>query len=306
MPKMSRTVVLTSLAVAVTAAAAVWGAQLAGPAPAGAPVPSAFAGPPVPPPPGAPLVRVAVAGDSGTADAVERRTATAIDTQEAAREYDGLLLLGDLIYDSGDPALVQAAVTGPFAAVLDGGTRLVPVLGNHDVMQGAQAQILADLGRDSSWYEQRIGPLRIIVLDSTRADDPAQGAWLERVLAVPVAPSDWPVVAMHHPAYSAGYHGEDADVQDLRARWAPLFARYRVPLVLSGHDHDYQRSTPQDGVTYVVSGAAAKLRPTGSRPFTAVSASTLHFVDLLVYGDRLELRAVDQSGRLVDAVTITR
>lgn len=50
----------------------------------------------------------------------------------------------------------------------------------------------------------------------------------------------------------------------------------------------------------------AKLRPTGSGPFTAVSASTRHFVDLLVYPDRLELRVVDQQGRLVDTATIAR
>lgn len=92
-----------------------------------------------------------------------------------------------------------------------------------------------------------------------------------------------------------------------RARPArPLGAAVRPPPVLAGHDHDYQRSLPQDGVTYVVSGAAAKLRPTGSQPFNAVSASTRHFVDLLVHPDRLELRAVDQQGRPVDAVTLTR
>jgi hypothetical protein len=79
-----------------------------------------------------------------------------------------------------------------------------------------------------------------------------------------------------------------------------------VPLVLAGHDHDYQRSTPQDGVTYVVSGAGAKVRPTGSRDSTAVSSSTLHYVDLLVYEERLVGRAIDQSGRLVDSFTIDR
>lgn len=272
----------------------------------GATLGSPVAGAATPPPPGIPAVRVAIAGDPGTADAAARRTAAAIDEQETAREFDALLLLGDLIYETGDPGLVGPAVTEPFAGVLDTGTQLVPLLGNHDVKQGAQQEILAALGRSRSWYEQRIGPLRLVVLDSTRADDPAQTAWLEAVLAAPSASAEWTVVAMHHPAFSAGYHGADADVLDLRSRWAPLFAHYRVPLVLAGHDHDYQRSLPQDGVTYVVSGAAAKLRPTGSQPFTAVSASTRHFVDLLVYPDRLELRAVNQDGRLVDTATINR
>ncbi|GAA2553868.1 metallophosphoesterase family protein [Pseudonocardia hydrocarbonoxydans] len=157
--------------------------------------------------------------------------------------------------------------------MLDGPTRLVPVLGNHDVVRGEQD---------------------------------AQTAWLDRALAVPDPPGAWTIVAMHHPAFSAGAHGTDADVLDLRARWAPIFARHRVPLVLAGQVHDHQRSRPQDGVTYVVSGAAAKLRPTESQPFTAVSTSTRHFLDLAVHPDRLELRAVDQDGRLVDTVTRTR
>jgi 3',5'-cyclic AMP phosphodiesterase CpdA len=229
-----------------------------------------------------------------------------MDGQEPAREFDALLLLGDLVYDRGEPALVDAAVTAPFAPVLDGPTLLVPVLGNHDVVQGEQAEILARLGRTGSWYEERVGPLRIVVLDSTRAEDPEQAAWLDNVLAAPDPPGGWTVVAMHHPAFSAGVHGTDAEVLDLRARWAPVFARHRVPLVLAGHDHDYQRSLPQDGVTYVVSGAAAKLRPTGSQSFTAVSSSTRHFVDLAVYADRLELRAIDQQGRLLDSTTLVR
>ena len=86
----------------------------------------------------------------------------------------------------------------------------------------------------------------------------------------------------------------------------PLFAQAGVRLALAGHDHDYQRSSPQQGVTYVVSGAAARLRDAGSRDFTVVSDATLHYLDLLVYDDRVVGRAIDQSGTLVDLFTLTR
>lgn len=253
-----------------------------------------------------PLVHLAAVGDTGTADEAERATAAAMDATETGREYDALLLLGDLIYEDGDPARIHDAVFTPFAGVLDGGTQLVPVLGNHDIRRGAQEEIMRALGRAETRYVQQIGPLRIVVLDSTQVDDPQQTAWLEQVLSEPVAADDWTVVAMHHPAYSAGEHGRDSDVLDLRARWAPVFARHRVPLVLAGHDHDYQRSLPQDGVTYVVAGAGAKLRETGSESFTAFSTSVHSFVDLLVFPDRLELRALDQQQQLVDSVLIPR
>jgi hypothetical protein len=179
----------------------------------------------------------------------------------------------------------------------------VPVLGNHDYNSGEQEQILTALGLQRSWYTTWIGPVRVIVLDSNRVKAPAQTSWLRQVLAAETPPGTWTLAAMHHPAYSAGSHGS---FELLRDRWSGLFAAAGIPLVLAGHDHDYQRSTPQDGVTYVVSGAGAKLRPTGREEFTAVSASTLHYLDLLVYADRIDGRAIDHSGRLLDSFTITR
>lgn len=86
----------------------------------------------------------------------------------------------------------------------------------------------------------------------------------------------------------------------------PIFEQYDVPLVFAGHDHDYQRSTPIGGVTYIVSGGAATLRPTGREDFTEVSTSTRHYVDLLAEDDRLTLRAIDQSGTLFDSAELTR
>jgi hypothetical protein len=46
------------------------------------------------------------------------------------------------------------------------------------------------------------------------------------------------------------------------------------------------------------------VRPTGRENFTAVSSSTLHFLDLLVYRDRIVGRAIDHSGELVDEFTL--
>lgn len=266
-------------------------------------LPSAVAGQVPPRITEAPVVRIAVAGDTGTGDAVARATAGRMVEQGGQHPYDALVLLGDLIYEDGDAALVEPMVSDPFAGVVDGGAELLPVLGNHDYHSGEQREILRELGRASAWYVERVGPVRIIVLDSNRVQDREQQRWLRATLAQPQPPGSWTVAAMHHPAYSAGYHGSDLAV---RGSWGPLFAAAGIPLVLAGHDHDYQRSTPQDGVTYVVSGAGAKLRAAGREDFTAVSTSTLHYLDLLVYPDRLVGRAIDQSGALVDTFTITR
>jgi predicted phosphodiesterase len=245
------------------------------------------------------LVRLAAAGDVGTGGRAEYATAAAADRLEATGEFDALVLLGDNVYPDGEPERVKAAVLDPFAGVLDGPTRLVAALGNHDVRTGDGVPQLRALGLPGRWYTQRIGPVELVVVDSTRAGDPEQLAWLERTLAAQQTP--WTIVAQHHPPYSAGYHGSHGPSRDALV---PLFERFDVDLVLAGHDHDYQRIHPQQGVHYVVSGGAATLRRTGRASFTATAASTYHFVEVSAYADRLELRAVNQAGRVFDKLSI--
>lgn len=264
------------------------------------------AGPPRTPTPAvstATVTRVAVAGDTGTGpgSAIEGTVKSMVD-QDRQRRYDGLVLLGDLVYPEGDADQARSRITEVFAPITDRGARLVPVLGNHDYMSDEQSAILIEVGRERTWYMDRVGIVRILVLDTEQVDNPAQTTWLRKTLASPTDAA-WTIVAMHKPAYSAGVHGSDEEIQQ---QWVPLFELYDVPLVLAGHDHDYQRSKPIGGVTYVVSGGAATLRPTGHEDFTEVSASTLHYVDLLVEHERLTLRAIDQSGMLFDSFELFR
>lgn len=244
-------------------------------------------------------VRLAVAGDVGTGGADEIRIAAAMDAMEAQSEYDALILLGDNVYPNGDPVKLPEVVFGPFDPVLDNGTQLLPVLGNHDVRDGHGDAQAAALGMPGRWYATRIGDVLIVSLDSTRPDDPDQLAWLESTLSESGA--TWAIATMHHPPYSGGMHGSSLDV---REAFTPLLEKYGVQLALAGHDHDYQRSKPINCVTYVVSGGAAKLRPANRADFTAVAWSTYHFLDLLVWPDRLEVRAINQDGAMFDSVTL--
>ena len=298
---MSRRLVLTVGTVVILVLVAALG--LLGPSLFAEGEPSTSAGRPVPAIDGRPDVRIAVAGDTGTGDSAQRATVRRIVADGRGDPHDALLLLGDLVYEDGDADLTDERVTDPFAPVTDAGAELLPVLGNHDYVSDEEDEIFAALGRPDPWYVEDVGSVRVVALDSNRVDDEDQTAWLRDTLAEPEPPDTWTIVAMHHPAYSAGEHGSDLAV---REAWSPLFAQYDVPLVLAGHDHDYQRSRPQDGVTYVVSGGGAKLRPTGHEEFTAVSASVLHYLDLLFYDDRMVGRAIDQAGHLVDSFTIAR
>jgi 3',5'-cyclic AMP phosphodiesterase CpdA len=247
----------------------------------------------------APEFHLVAAGDVGDGGGRIEATGAAAARIAAEEPYDALLLLGDQVYPHGDPARLPATVFGPFAAVLEGGAELLAILGNHDVMDGHGDDQLAELGVEGRWWSRTYGDVLVVGLDSTDLEAPGQLEFLESTLSATEA--TWRIVAIHHPPYSAGYQGSSIDV---RETLAPILARDGVQLVLSGHDHDYQRSVPIDGTTYVVSGAGSSTRRTGEDDFTAASWSWHHIVDIAVTGDVLTLRAVGQDGSVFDELVL--
>lgn len=248
-----------------------------------------------------PVLRVAAAGDVGTGGSRAERTARAIADLAQRAPFDVLWLLGDNVYPSGDPTLVEDRVLTPFKPVLDAGVDLLAILGNHDVARGQGQDILARLGMAGRWWSRSYADndVLLIGLDSTTPTDPDQLAWLSATLSQ--ARERWRVVALHHPPYSGGYQGSSLDV---RSVFGPLFEEHGVQLVLSGHEHDYQRMAPVNGVTYIVSGAAAETRRTGKLDVTVEAHSWHHFLDISVMADRIVVRAVNQDGRVFDEATI--
>lgn len=242
-----------------------------------------------------PPVHLAVVGDTGDSGTHVESTADTIDEIGRREPFDALLLLGDMIYPDGDPALLDMRVFEPFDGVLAEGTDLLAVLGNHDVSLEKGDEIMQRLGMPGRWWQRVIGDVTIIGLDSTRVDDPDQLAFLERSLEA--ADTTWTLVALHHPPYSSGYQGSSTEV---RRAFSPLFERHGVQLVLSGHDHDYQRSEMINGVTYVVSGAGSGRRLTGTESFTEVAYAFVHFLDIAAYDDRIVVRAVASNGQIAD------
>ena len=118
--------------------------------------------------------------------------------------------------------------------------------------------------------------VRIFALDSNYMDK-SQVDWLEKELAA--SGSDWKIAFFHHPLYSSGgTHGSDVK---LREQLEPLFLKYGVDVVFSGHEHFYERIKPQKGIYYFVSGGAGKLREgdVGKSDLTAKAFDTgYHFM----------------------------
>lgn len=247
-----------------------------------------------------PEVHIAAVGDGGDSGTRIDATGAAVAAVGEREPFDALLLLGDNVYPAGDPARLPDTVFGPFGATLDAGAELLAILGNHDVMDGHGDDQLAELGMPGRWWSWERDGVLLVGIDTNDLDQPGQLGFLDEALAA--SDATWKIVAAHHPPYSAGYQGSSVDV---REALAPILEEHGVQLVLSGHDHDYQRSVPIDGVTYVVSGGGAGTRRTGEEDFTAAAYSWHHFVEIAVAGDQLVLRAIGQDGSVFDEVVLT-
>lgn len=245
-------------------------------------------------------IRILALGDSGS----EGSDQLALAEQMATVPYELMLNTGDVAYSSGTFQQIEDYVFGVYKDLMRH-VPMVPVAGNHDYEtdNGAPFRKVFALPGDSDerWYSYDWGRVHFATLD-TEQDYAVQAEWLERDLAASKAP--WKLVYLHRPLYSSGSHGSDLK---LRAAIEPILERHGVQLLLAGHDHHYERTTPQKGVVHVVTGGGGRgTRETGVSSFSARSEAVIHFVYLDVGTDELVLHAIDGTGAEFDSVVIPR
>ena len=160
----------------------------------------------------------------------------------------------------------------------------------------------------AGWYSYDLGAWHIVVLNSNCSSVGGCGggspqlAWLKADLAA--HPTTCTLAYWHHALYSAGRHGDDAVTEPL---WQAL-AGAGADLVLQGHDHDYERVAPIDGIRSFVVGTGGRslyefLRPTTSR--TELRSNDSYGLLMLTLHDAsFDWRFVPAAGSsLVDAGT---
>lgn len=250
-------------------------------------------------------VRFLAVADTGSGDANQRAVGQQMAVVHQRRPVDLVLLGGDNIYPSGDLALVENTFRRPYAELLRAGVPFHAVLGNHDIRtaNGAPQLAYGPFGMKGRFYNLRRGPVEFFMLDTNgNADWQRQITWLRTVLAQSRAP--WKVVMGHHPIYSSGFYGNDPQ---LAAKLSSLMRRHGVQLYINGHDHNYERSKPINGITYlVVGGGGASLRPVIATDQTARAASVFSFAELTASPRELKLSAWDKNGQPIDQAVIAR
>jgi hypothetical protein len=140
---------------------------------------------------------------------------------------------------------------------------MLPVVGNHEYRYDSTVPLWKRYfgGEASDWFfDLQVGDAQVVIFNSSFEDDPGlierQLEWMDRTLS---KPSRYKIVTMHHAPFSQGIDHlpffPRQEYKVLQEYFVPLFERHHVDLVLSGHEHLYERSF-KSGIEYLVSGAA--------------------------------------------------
>ena len=196
---------------------------------------------------------------------------------------------------------------------------LMVVPGNHDNRSGLGALMYRELfsypvnGPEGVEKEQTYSftykNALFLMIDATSSID-AQTKWIEDQLAGTDAV--WKFAMFHFPPYSS-----DGGYPEIRYKWCPLFDKYHVDMVMSGHVHNYLRtkpmrnekpvSSPSEGTVYLVSIGIPDNDPQAKLPFadSQVSGEML-YQKVMINGNNLEYTAMNIDGVVRDKLVITK
>lgn len=249
-------------------------------------------------------LKFAAIGDNGTGDRPQYDVAQQMVKARAAFPFDLVIMLGDNMYGGQTPVDFVKKFEQPYAALLAAGVKFQASLGNHDRAENVSYKPFNMNGERYYSFKPANSSVRFFALDSNYMDE-KQLTWLEQELAA--SGSDWKITFFHHPPYSSGEaHGSDTT---LRAQLEPVFVKYGVNAVFTGHEHFYERIKPQKGIAYFIAGSSAKLREGNIAP-SALSEKGFDtgftFMLVEIVGDDLSFQTITEKGATIDSGTIHR
>jgi 3',5'-cyclic AMP phosphodiesterase CpdA len=248
-------------------------------------------------------VKFAIIGDSGQPGSGQTAIAKQMGVWRSRFPFEFILMTGDNLYGSERPRDYEKKFSIPYKALIDGGVKFYASLGNHDDSEQIQYKLFNMDGKKYYSFKPKAG-VRFFAVDSNYVDD-KQLQWLDKELAA--SGSDWKIAFFHHPLYSSGETHGSADLQ--RGLLEPIFLKHGVNVVISGHEHFYERLKPQKGIAYFTIGSSAKLRKGDLRK----SELTLYgndaeymFMLVEIVGDEMYFQAINDKGKTIDTGSVRR
>lgn len=274
------------------------------------------------------MVRFLVIGDYGSGSLPQ------IMVRDQMLDYldrtDLILTTGDNAYSAGAYVEFQKKVFEIYLSLF-ARIPVFPSFGNHDFASAVGQPYLDNFFLpENAWreadreryYSFDWGPLHVTALDSEYAlygirdeETNDMADWLEADLSATTRP--WKIVTFHQPPHTSNPKRSPNPIVVLKI--VPILEKHRVPLVLMGHEHFYERfhavrqnqQTPMSdgGVTYVITGGGgASLYDIdlGKDPLQAVGAKIHHFLAAEADDCTLSARAIDLTGQEIDRFSLDR
>ena len=277
-----------------------------------APAPAPAAGPALTLPLKDGSLRFMVMGDTGTGDSGQYETAREMAALRQQFPFEFVVMVGDNIYGSDSAADYKKKFEDPYKPLLDAGVKFYAALGNHDNPNQA-SYALFNMG-GQRYYTFRASPggvsklthggVRFFAIDSNYLKKD-QLDWLDKELGS--SGSDWKICFFHHPLYSSGKtHGSALET---RATLEPIFIKDGVSVVLTGHDHIYERIKPEHGIQHFVIGSGGSLRRGDlARTDLTEKGYDQDYVFMLaeIAGDEMYFSAVNRRGQVIDSGVVRR
>jgi len=249
-------------------------------------------------------VKFAVIGDSGTGDKNQNAVANELASWRTRYPFEFVIMAGDNLYGGEKPKDFARKFEVPYKPLLDTGVKFYASLGNHDDAALQRNYKPFNMNGDRFYSFKPKNGVRFFALDSNYVDR-EQLEWLDKELAA--STSDWKIMFFHHPLYSSGETHGSAELQ--RGLLEPVFLKHGVNVVISGHEHFYERIKPQKGVAYFTIGSSAKLRK-GDLARSELTAygndRDYTFMLMEIVGDELYFQTITAGGKTIDAGSVRR
>lgn len=183
-------------------------------------------------------------------------------------------------------------------------TKYYPIIGNHE-KNSDEYHTIFELPNNEEWYTVTISDIAFIVLNSNEniKTGSEQLIWLEQQLSNSQKTNKYTIVLFHHPPFSSGTHRKDP--KKARKYLVPLFEKYGVDAVFSGHVHMYERLLV-NGIYYIVTGGGgAPLHEVGEKSqYSQKLLKSYHFCNLSILDNKLYVTAYDIDDNLLDTFII--
>jgi predicted MPP superfamily phosphohydrolase len=248
-------------------------------------------------------LKFAVIGDTGEPSTGQIAIARQMVSWREKFPFEFALMMGDNLYGAEASRDYEKKFAAPYKALLDGGVKFYAALGNHDDAAQTQYKAFNMNGQKYYTFKPQNG-VRFFALDSNYVDQ-KQIQWLDKELAA--SGSEWKIAYFHHPLYSSGKTHGSAELQ--RGLIEPVFLKYGVNVVFSGHEHFYERIKPQRGIAYFIIGSSSKLRR-GDLEKSDLTVfgndSDYTFMLVEIAGDELYFQTINDKGVTLDTGSIRR